>query len=153
MSRVSRIVDREPCAVKTYINWSAAAHNLFIVQGGPVKVTFIGGLVKATIRNLTMNMQLNHTTVAPVGVVALASNVDIDNDAVGTAYTLNATFGGALVATTAGCLEHVGDPFIAPIGTISFTSGAIENGAGSIEWLIRWEPLSPNAVVVPAVTN
>lgn len=139
--------------VKTYLDWSAAEHSLFDVKGGPVKVTSWVGLVVATIKNTTMNMALDFNPTSPGSAVVLATNLDIDNDAIGTSYTANATFGGALIATTNGGLEFVGDPFIAPIGTMTFTSSAVEDGSGSISWYIEYEPLAPGAYIVPATTD
>ena len=138
---------------KTYVNWTAAEHSLFNIKGGPVKVTTLVGIAMVDIKPTGMMMALDLNTTSPSGTVVLATQVEINNDDAGHSYTLNASFGGALVASAPGGLEHVGDPFIAPIGTITFTSGGEDDSGGSIAWYIEYEPLAPGAYIVPATTD
>ncbi len=135
---------------KTLVDWSAAAQNLFVVSGGPIRVLSITGIVAATIKNTTMNLSIVAAVTAPSGNVDIASVLDCDQDAVGTLYTLNATFGSALVATTAGIAPNGHADFIMPPGTINMTAGAVEDGSGSIVWRMLYQKLATGSAVAAA---
>ena len=139
-------------ATKTYINWTAAKHTLFNVVG-PVRVDFMCGVVMATIKTATMAVNLDATTTDPGGDLAIASALDLTADAVGTLYTVNGTFGNALVATTIGAVADDTEGFFMNTGTITMESGAEEDGDGSIQWSIAYTALAPGAYIEPAVTD
>ena len=142
----------DKAATKTYVNWTAAKHTLFTVTG-PVRVNYIAGVVMATIKTATMNINLDATTTDPGGDLAIASAVDTNADAVGTLYTLNATPAGALVATTIGAVADETEGFFMNTGAITMECGAEEDGNGSIQWSVSYTPLSPNARILPATTD
>lgn len=142
-------------ATKTYTTFTAAKHTLFNIVGGPCLVTGFCGVVLDTIKAASIDINLDLTPTAPGTDVVMASLLAIDSDAIGTTYTLNATFGGALVATTVGGIVDGGwDNFLAPVGAITMesTDTAADTGS-SIGWYISYIPLSPNAYIVPAATD
>jgi len=144
------------CAVKAYTNWTEAKHTLFTIEGGPVLVTGFVGVVTATIKSASIDINLDMTPTSPGTDVVMGTALVIDGDAVGTSYSLNPTFGGVLIATTPGALADTGwDNFIATIGAITMecAGGAAEDGGGTIEWSISYTPLSPGARVLPAATD
>jgi hypothetical protein len=140
-------------ATKTYTNWTAARHTLFNVEGGPVRINYIVGIVMATIKAASIDISLDVDTDDPGGDLEIASVLAIDGDAVGTMYTLNATPAGALVATTIGAIVDTTDPILMNIGDICFTGVGAEDGGGSIQWSVNYTPLHPGAYIVPAATD
>ena len=151
---VSNIAPTRGSATKTYTNWTSATHTLFNIVGGPVIVTGLVGIVVATIKSASIDINLDLTPTAPGTDLVLGTIVAIDGDAVGTSYTMNSTFGNAVIITTAGALEHIIDnQFIAPVGKITFDGVGEEDGGGAIQWCLSYIALSPNAYVVPAPTD
>ncbi len=137
---------------KTYVNWTAAKHTLFDVVG-PVRVDYIVGVVKATIKVTTMNINLDATTTDPGGDLAIASLVDMTGDAVGSLLTVNGTFGSALVVTVIGAVADTTEAFFMNTGAITMESSAEEDEAGSIEWSIAYTALAPGAYITAAATD
>ncbi len=137
-------------ATKTLLDWTAAAQGLFVVTGGPIRVLSITGIVAATIKAVTMNLSIVAAVTAPAGNTDIASLLDCNANAVGTLYTLNSTFGGALVATAAGVAANGHSDIIMPAGTINMTSGAIEDGSGSIIWRMLYQKLATASAVAAA---
>ncbi len=145
------ILDGAPLLVtKTLLDWTAAAQNLFVVAGGPIRVLSITGIVVATIKGTTMNLSIVAAITAPSGNTNIASLVDCNGDLVGNLYTLNATFGSALVSTAAGIAANGNSDFIMPPGTINMTSGAVEDGNGSIVWRMLYQKLALGSTVAAA---
>ena len=142
-------------ATKTYTDWTEAKHTLFLIEGGPVRVNWIVGVVMATIKSASIDINLDATTDDPGGDLAIASAVAIDADAVGTLYTVNGTFGGALVATTVGAVADTTEACFMNIGAITMEcgGGAAEDGGGSIQWSVNYTPLHPGSYIVPAPTD
>lgn len=142
--------------MKAYTNWTEAKHTLFNIVGGPVLVTALVGIVTATIKSASIDINLDLTPTAPGVDVVLGTVVAIDGDAVGTSYTMHATFGNAIVVTTNGGLEHIIDnQFIAPIGDITMecAGGNAEDAGGTIAWYLSYIALGPGAYVQAAVTD
>jgi len=139
-------------AQKTYVNWTGASHTLFNVVG-PVKVDYVVGVVMATIKATASNLSLNAATTDPGGALALGTALEINADAVGTLYTINGTFGSALVATTIGAVADTTEGFFMNTGAISFAAVAAEDGNGSIQWSIAYTALAPGAYIAPATTD
>jgi len=137
-------------AEKLLTNWTAAAQNLFIVTGGPIRVISIFGEVQVTLKATPMNLSLVAAVTTPSGNVDIASALDCNADAKGTLYKLNTTFGGTMVAVTAGITDSPWTEFIMPTGTINMTSSAVEDGGGSILWRMTYQPLTTIAVVTIA---
>lgn len=129
--------------------WSAAAQDLFVVAGGPIRVISLTGTVTAAIKATTMNLSLVAAVTTPSGSIDIASNVDCTNDDPGTILTLNSAFGSALVELTNGVGANGGD-FIMPIGTINMTSEAVDNEGAGIRWDIEFIPLAVGVSVTPA---
>ena len=144
---------RSLSATKTYVNWTAGAHTLFNIVGGPVRINYIVGVVMDTIKATASNLSLNAATTDPGGALALGTALEINADAIGTLYTINGTFGAALVATTVGAVADTTEGFFMNIGAVSFSAVAEEDGGGSIQWSIGYTPLHPNARIVPATTD
>jgi len=140
-------------AAKSYSTFTAAAHNLFDVIGGPVNITGFYGVVTTDIKDASIDISIKHTTTSPAGSVELASDLICDDDAAGTVYNLPATLGAALEVVTAGTHAHIEADFIAPIGTLSFTLEDAADDEGAITWYCRWESLAPGAYVRPATTS
>ena len=102
------------------------------------------------LKHVIMNLSLVATVTTPEASVNIASLLDCDQDATGTIYQLNPTFGSVLVATTAGIIGATGGEFIMPIGGINMTSGAVEDGGGSIRWNILYQKLHASSALVVA---
>lgn len=148
--------DNRGTVSKSYTNWTEAKHTLFNIVGGPVIVTGLVGVVTATIKSASIDINLDLTPTAPGTDVVLGTVLVIDGDAVGTTYTMNGTFGGVLIATTVGGLEHVADnQFIAPVGDITMecSGGQAEDGGGTILWGLSYTSLVPGAYVQAAATD
>ncbi len=146
------IIDITALRITTKIvnNWTAAAKDLFDISGGPIRVISIIGTVIAQLRAVTMNLSIVAAVTTPSGNIDIASLLDCNADDIGTLYTLNATFGSALVETTSSIAANLASDFVMPMGTINMTSGAIENTGGTIEWDMLYQKLRTSSSVVPA---
>ena len=130
---------------RTLSTWTATANALWDVSA-PVKAK-IWGVVLGAIKNVAMNLKIGSTPTAPGGLVDITANLDCQADAVGTVYKCNTTLGGAMVEVTGGVTLDNGIEVILPAGTVTMTSAAVEDGTGSIQWIIEYEPLVAGAVV------
>lgn len=128
---------------------TGASTDLFSVTG-QVLVTSFFGLVTAAIPNESLDLTLDHDPDDGGSDVALATLLLIDNTATGTWFTLNATPGGALVATldvTAGIGLEV------PLGLVAGDIKATMAGGGAIgttarvAWGLTYVPLSASGSV------
>ena len=135
---------------KIITNWTAAAQDLFVISGGPIRVISIIGTVIVQLRAITMNLSIVAAITTPSGNTDIASLLDCNADDIGTLYTLNATFGGALVETTVGIAANLAGDFVMPMGTINMTSGAIENAGGTVKWDMLYQKLRTSSSVAPA---
>jgi hypothetical protein len=132
----------------------SGADDIFTIAGGPIKILEITGIVTTAIGAGTTNAKLQITTTEPAATVDMnAAAVDIDADAAGTSYqTINTT--GIFTPVTAGYVKEANSfattptTFLAPIGTIKFTSDAARTG--NIKWYLRYVPLSPSSRVTAA---
>ena len=117
-------------------------------------VTGFCGIVTATIKSASIDLNLDLTPTAPGTDIVMATILACDGDAVGTSYTLNTTFGGILVATTPGGIVDAGwDNFLAPVGDITFDGVGEEDGGGAIQWCISYIALAPGARIEAATTD
>jgi len=104
----------------------------------------IFGQVKTAIQAQTNSIKLiaNPTTGADVDMCAA---LDIDGDAVATMYHMTGDLSDALIASTSGAAETIGDykPLIVDVGTIDLNATASNTGA--IEWTVVYEPVDSGA--------
>ena len=131
---------------------AAGDDDLFIITGGPVRAKIVG-VVTDTIGTTATNGDLQIDVTAPANTFDLnAAPVAIEQDAIGTVYT-NVDSTSVFTATTLGAsiIDDVAAAeaeFILPVGTVIFRSSGAS--AGTIQWTMTYEALSPNSMVVPA---
>jgi len=133
-------------ATSTLTDWGAADATIFTVANGPVKCKLWGEVLQ-TVKATPMDLSIQAKTTAPGTDVVIASTLECNADAIGTIYKMNATFGSAMVAVTAGCTDDSGVEFILPPGVLEFRSATAEDGGGSIKWYLQYEPLLATATV------
>lgn len=122
---------------------------IFTITGGPILLKKIVGIVTDTIGANASNCTLEIDTTAPAATVAMSTAVAVQDDAIGTSYTLTAASPGVFTPTTAGTLDQVPtNDILIPIGGIVAKFSAANTGA--IKWYLVYKPLSPNSVVVAA---
>ena len=119
---------------------------LFTVTGR-VKIVDIIGEVTSQIQNQPNNIKLiaNPTVGADVD---LCVTVDIDNDTVGTLYSLSGTFANAMIKTTSGAFEGQANRFAVANGTLDLSCSASSTGA--IKWTVLYKPLDAGSEIVAA---
>ena len=71
--------------------------------------------------------------------------LDIDNDTVGTLYTLTGTLADALIATTSGAVKSQADKILVTAGTIDWKTSATNTGA--VKWTIKYIPVDVGSFV------
>lgn len=76
---------------------TGVSEDLFSVDGGQVLLVGFVGYVTVAIPNVSLDFDLAHDPDDGGTDVVLATLLAVDNDPVGTFYTLNTTAGGALV--------------------------------------------------------
>lgn len=124
----------------------AADQDLFSVEVGRVILLGLVGHVTVEIGAGSQDLAIHHDPDDGGSDVALASLVAADGDVTGTYYTLNTTFGGALVAT----LDYAPNfpaaaPFVLGLGDIVLDVTGTE--AGSVQWDLIYVPLDAGAYV------
>ena len=137
----TRIVERATAALP-----QSTQSALFTVTGRVI-VTNIVGEVTTIIQNQANNTKIvaNPTVGADVDLCAV---LDIDNDAVGTLYSITGTFANAMIATTSGAFEGQAGNAIVADGTIDLSCSA--SNTGSVKWTIHYIPLDAGSRVVAA---
>jgi hypothetical protein len=129
---------------------SGASDDLFSVDGGAVLITHLYGVVE-TVLVADTDLSIEFDPDDGGSDVTLASTLIADSDPTGTTYTLNGTFGGALVAgLDAQDGDAGGSVFIADSGDIKLSSAGGGAGGGSIHWHLIFVPLETGAVVTAA---
>ena len=78
---------------------TGVSEDLFTVDGGRVLLTGFAGYVTVAIPNVSLDVDIAHDPDDGGSDVVLATLLAVDNNAIGTFYSLNATAGGALVGT------------------------------------------------------
>jgi hypothetical protein len=127
------------------------SRDIFSIDGGRVLITGLLGEVTVAIPAASIDFDLAFDPDNAGTNVALATALVCDSDAAGTYYTLNDTFGGALVTSTANVLLNaiLEEPFALGEGDIVWTT----TGAGLIgttarvKWDLWYVPLDVGAVV------
>jgi len=128
------------------IDLVSGTNNLFVVSG-PVEVTSLVGIVANTLKAVANDCKFMITTTVPAATADITSAVECTTDAAGTSYICGATFGAALVPTTAGAVASSALKFIAPAGTISWVSAGTYDADDSIVFYIKYKPLISGARV------
>ena len=122
--------------------------SLFTVSG-TVIIKHILGKVTTIIQNQANAtlLKVNPTVGADVDLCAA---LDIDNDAVGTMYSVTGDFSDAMVEVTSGAIEGEASlqSFIVTDGVIEMECAASNTGA--IQWTIVYQPLTKGANIVAA---
>ncbi|MHC4728264.1 MAG: hypothetical protein ACYS17_13670 [Planctomycetota bacterium] len=135
---------RQEKVVKKTIT-SITTQDLFIVEGGPIKVVELIGVVTTVIQTQANNTKLLVDPTEPATDTDICAVLNITGDAAGTVYTITGTFANAMVATTNGVVAGLATQFIVPVGTIEISCSATNTGA--IDWYIRYQPLGPDSGV------
>lgn len=127
---------------------ATATESIFTVSGGHVLVTGLIGRVTTATDATATNLSVVATPAAGTAVT-LASVVAAASKEVGAFFTLNATAGGALVASTAGAGFVVANYAVAVApGTIQITTSA--TNAGAVKWDLLYTPLDDAGQVAAA---
>lgn len=121
-----------------------ATENLFTVAGGRVLLKQIIGEVTTAIGNVANNTNLsfNPTDAAAGNMCAV---VDIDNDALGTVYTITGTVATAMQKST-NVLVGQAAPHILKPGTIDLICAA-NSVTGAIKWTVIYVPIDDGAYI------
>ncbi len=138
---VPRIVSR------TAATLPATTQTPYFTVTGRVIITQIVGEVTTAVQNQACNLDL-YSNPSVGSDVALCAVVDIDNDAVGTLYTLTGTLSDALIATTSGAFSAQSKALVVTAGTIDLKTSATNTGA--TKWTLHYIPLDSGSTVVAA---
>jgi len=132
---------------------SGSNADLFSIDGGAVEVLELVGVVETALPADT-DLDLDFDPDDGGSDVALASTLVADSDVTGTFYTLNTTFGGALVASldaaAVGLASGNGSIVFSDSGDINLASSGGGAGGGSIHWYCVYVPLETGATVTAA---
>jgi hypothetical protein len=125
----------------------SVASNIFVITGGKVKILEIIGEVTTAIQNQANNTKLQSIQTAPSTTTDICAVASTANLAIGTLLSMDGTFADAMVVSAG---AHVGQAasFIQPIGSIKLNCAASNTGA--TKWMVKWVPLEPGALVLPA---
>ena len=121
---------------------------LFTVSAGNCLVTLmVGEVVGTKIENKTVNLTIvaDPTTGTSTDIAAL---LDIDDDPVGTIYTVEGTAGTALQRGETGSVIGPAIPFVVAPGAIEVTIGATHTG--TTKWTLWYVPLEAGGKIVAA---
>jgi len=133
-------VDRAAAALP-----QTAAHALFTVSGGRVKITSLIGEVTTEIQNQANNTKLvANPTVG--GTLDLCAVLDIAADAVGTLYGISGILADAMLDGIA--IEAMSQGVIVKPGTIDLDCAA--NNTGEVKWTLHYVPVDAGATVAAA---
>lgn len=117
---------------------------LFTVTG-TVKLVNIQGLVTEAIGNVANNTKLTH------GVTDICAVLDIDNDGVGTRYSITGTFANAMVETASAVPVAVqATELVLPAGNLIIDCAGSDGGDGRVSWSVEYLPLTDGATVTAA---
>lgn len=129
---------------------SATTQVIFTITGGPIEMTYLGGLVTTTIGSTATTLKFS--TVNTIGTLDLCTAGTITSLAVNTPVLCVTSTGTALnVAGTAGATPIAASTLpmnqiaLAP-GTIIITTSA-NAGGGVFQYFMRYRPLTANVVV------
>jgi len=124
--------------------------DLFSVDGGAVLLTGFYGYVSVAIPNVSLDFDLALDPDDGGTDVALASLLAVDNTAVGTWFSLNATAGGALVATVdVSYGVRLATPIVLDKGDVKLNvaGGGAVGTTARVEWGAFWLPLQAGGVL------
>lgn len=127
-------------------NTVAADADIFTIDGGLILFKGLVGRVTVAIGSGSEDIAIAFDPDDGGSNVALASLVACDADVTDTFYTLNTTFGGALVAT----LDYapnfpLGAPYVLPEGDIVMDVTGTE--AGEVQWTACYVPITVGATL------
>lgn len=123
--------------------------SLFTISGGRVALMLILGEVTVAIQNQANATLLKLNPTATGADQDLCASLDIDNDAVGTIYTISGVVGDALrddLLIAAGGLRAA--PLILSEGILELECAA--SNTGSIQWTLFYLPIDTGAVIEAA---
>ncbi len=130
---------------------TGAKADLFSIEGGAVWLLDLFGIVETALPANT-DLDLDFDPDDGGSDVVMASTLVADSDVTGTIYTINTTFGGALIASldmvAVGLFSGNGAILVADSGDINLASSGGGAGGGSIHWYARWLPIELGAVLV-----
>jgi hypothetical protein len=125
---------------------TAADQDLFSIDTGRILLVGFMGHVTTAIGGGSQDFEIDFDPDDGGTNVALSTLVAVDADVTGTYYTLNTTFGGALVATLDYAPNFIlASPFVLDVGDIVLDVTGTE--AGSVEWDLVYAPIDAGAAV------
>lgn len=137
---------------KSFASLPATTQSAIFTVTGRILLHQIVGEVTTIIENQACNLKI--TANPTVGAdVDLCANLDVDNDAVGTIYTITGDFSDALVETTSGAVETTPTaysrfPILIAAGTIDLVTSA--TNTGSVKWTVQYTALDAGSTVTAA---
>jgi hypothetical protein len=124
---------------------SVTTQDLFIVEGGPIKIIEIIGVVTTTIQTQANNTKLLVDPVEPATDTDLCAVLDVTAKAAGSVFTITGTFANAMIVTANGVVAGLATEIICPVGTIELACSA--TNTGTIDWYLRYQALGPKSGV------
>ena len=119
------------------------ATSILFTVTGTVRLKAITGIVTTAVGNVANNTKLTH------GVTDICAVTSVQNDAIGTRYSITGTFANALVKTAVGVPVAVqATEVVLPPGNLILNCAASDGGGGRVEWIIEYTPLTEEARVV-----
>lgn len=120
---------------------------LFTVTGGPVLVRDIFGIITTVVQTQANNTKLTAVATGLTGV-DLCAVLSITAAAVGTHLSITGTLANAMIASPNQTRIAQATPIVVGPGTILLDCAATNTGAA--QWFLRYQPLSPGALVMAA---
>lgn len=144
-------------ASKTGMSIDGTSTSAFTVSSGMVLVTSIVGIVTTIIGGAT-NLNLTHTPTGG-GAGDICAATAIDNDAVGTIYTVTGVATDLVSAQTVAGIEvptvtfglvglGAGKGIVLPAGSLKQKTSGAQTGA--ISWFVTWVPIENGASLAAA---
>ena len=139
---------KERSVKKTISSIEGAGGDIFVVPG-PIVVVQLFGVLTTNIGGSQTQIKLLVYPTEPANNTDICAQLDIDGDVKGTDYTITGTFANAMIATTLGVIAGLATQFIVPAGVIEYAN-ADNTETGVIDWHLRYLPMEPGTIVVPA---
>lgn len=129
---------------------TGASEDLFTVDTGQVLLTGFLGYVTVAIPNVSLDFDLAHDPDDGGSDVVLATLLAVDNDPVGTFYTLNTTAGGALVeGLDVAYNARLATPILLDPGDLKLNvaGGGAVGTTARVRWDATWVPWDDGATL------
>ena len=125
--------------------------------GASADEAFVGYVVVAK-ESTAQTIAIGHTPTGLARQIWIAASATTSASPIGTIFTFSGVLGGALLVAQTGALVGIGavnsvlagtsraDNILIP-GIIDMTTAAANDVLGQVDWIIRYQPLYPGAVI------